>query len=359
MKNFSIYRLPRQRQCTLLLQEKGKPSLVKDISELQGQSGFVIAPFQTSDEEPAVVIHPDGAVRLLPEQLLDTTEELDLKFTFKKYSIAQQADTYSRAFDEFIQLLHDGELEKVVLTRQLTVPFEDGAIADSDEEKADRILSLYIKACEKYPRMFVALVSTETTGTWLTATPEILLEGDNGNYSTVALAGTMSYEENSASDIADSNWSEKDRKEQKIVTDYIAKELKAFSQNITIHDPITVRAGNLIHLRSDFEFSLNEDNIGKLLSTIHPTPAVCGMPKRKALETILSKEGEERHYYCGFIGTINCSGTHLFVNLRCMNIESDAFHLYAGGGLLKESTLEKEWNETEIKMNTMKDLLSS
>jgi isochorismate synthase len=51
--------------------------------------------------------------------------------------------------------------------------------------------------------------------------------------------------------------------------------------------------------------------------------------------------------------------THLYVSLRCMNIEDGVCHLYAGGGLLRDSIFEQEWDETEAKMETMKKLICS
>ena len=49
--------------------------------------------------------------------------------------------------------------------------------------------------------------------------------------------------------------------------------------------------------------------------------------------------------------------THLYVSLRCMNIEGNRYHLYAGGGLLKDSQEEQEWQETEAKLETMRNIL--
>ena len=112
-------------------------------------------------------------------------------------------------------------------------------------------------------------------------------------------------------------------------------------------------------MKTDFHFSLpDNDSLGDLLKLLHPTPAVCGLPKEKAYQFILDHEDHERRYYSGFIGMLNPDGkTDLYVNLRCMNITSEALTLYAGGGLLASSELEDEWQETEKKMRTMKNLI--
>ena len=98
--------------------------------------------------------------------------------------------------------------------------------------------------------------------------------------------------------------------------------------------------------------------LGKLLKRLHPTPAVCGLPKEETYRFIRKNEGYDRSYYSGFIGWLNPDEkSNLYVNLRCMNILSDAFVLYAGGGILASSETESEWLETEAKMQTMMHLI--
>ena len=123
--------------------------------------------------------------------------------------------------------------------------------------------------------------------------------------------------------------------------------------------PYSARAGALCHLKSDFRFTLRENNkLGDLLNLLHPTPAVCGLPKADAYRFILDHEGYNRRYYSGFIGWLDPEGrTDLYVNLRCMHIEDKILTLYAGGGLLSSSELNDEWQETEDKLQTMKALI--
>lgn len=119
-------------------------------------------------------------------------------------------------------------------------------------------------------------------------------------------------------------------------------------------------AGALSHLKTDFHFSLNDSQrLGDLLKLLHPTPAVCGLPKEEAYRFILDNEGYDRSYYSGFIGWLRPEGrTDLYVNLRCMNVKEDSLTLYAGGGLLASSELDDEFQETEKKMQTMQNLNS-
>ena len=104
---------------------------------------------------------------------------------------------------------------------------------------------------------------------------------------------------------------------------------------MTEKGPYTARAGQLVHLKTDFYFLLkNTDNIGNLLQELHPTPAVCGLPKEDAFRFILENEGYDRSYYSGFTGWLD-----------------------TGGGILASSEVESEWTETGDKMNTMKSIL--
>ena len=99
--------------------------------------------------------------------------------------------------------------------------------------------------------------------------------------------------------------------------------------------------------------------LGDFLAKLHPTPAVCGLPKEAALSAIESFETISRGYYSGFCGPWNIHDeSHLYVSLRCMQMYDERnFSLYAGGGLLKESRDKEEWEETEAKMNVMRRLL--
>jgi isochorismate synthase len=230
----------------------------------------------------------------------------------------------------------------------------------ADEKKEEKVepMDLFYRACALYPRMFIALVETEKSGCWLTATPEILLDGEGQDWRTIALAGTMKLEGEQLNGEGETlRWSTKNIQEQRIVATYITECLEQFTGDFREEGPRTVRAANLVHLRSDFTFKLeNQDHIGDLLQTLHPTPAVCGLPKREAFQFITRNEHSPRRYYSGFMGPLG-QQTHLYVSLRCMNIERNVCHLYAGGGLLKDSTEEQEWTETEAKMETMRRLL--
>ena len=204
--------------------------------------------------------------------------------------------------------------------------------------------------------MMISLSHTPVSGTWIGSTPEIILSGEGNTWNTVALAGTMPMQ----GEVMPTEWHKKEQDEQAFVSEYINKVIKKFSSKIAIKGPYTTRAGQLVHLRTDFQFGLKKTSeLGNLLDALHPTPAVCGLPKDKAYDFIIENEGYDRKYYSGIIGWLDPNGhTTLYVNLRCLNVSGNYATLYAGGGILPSSDANSEWEETQHKMKTIKLVIS-
>ena len=371
MSAFAVYRLPYGKFATMIQQTDGEPAELLSCAELNGRQGFVMAPFEITDSHPILLIRPDKVetipckgrfrpplappdsggeeIPLLsaPTGVYDSPPKLggargglnDLTSPYSNYSID---------FANFHSQLEQGTFRKIVLARC------------AEEELAESIppMELFYRACDLYPRMFISLVCTKKSGYWLTATPEILLEGKGTDWRTIALAGTVRLEGEQLSGEGETvNWSTKNIQEQRYVATYIAECLEQFTSEFSEEGPFSVRAANLVHLRSDFTFTLPSNNhLGDLLQALYPTPAVCGLPKRETFHFITHNEHTPRLYYSGFQGWLGEEETHLFVSLRCMKVEDRRYYLYAGGGLLKDSTEEQEWQETEAKLETMRGL---
>ena len=344
MQSFALYRLPHADCATLVRQREGMPAEYQSCEELNGRSGYVFAPFQVTPQQPILLIRPDDVEQLAAQQSAAGPAPIPP-------TVLSATDSYRIDFANFHAQLLQGTFRKIVLAR----------CADETLEQPLDPVSLFWLACERYPRLFISLVSTPRTGYWLTATPEVLLEGDATQWHTIALAGTMKLAADQLAGEGETlTWSTKNIQEQRIVATYITECLEQFTGDFTEQGPRTVRAANLVHLRSDFSFSLADaTRLGSLLYVLHPTPAVCGLPKREAFDFIVANEHSPRRYYSGFQGPLVMPqlATHLYVSLRCMNIEAHRCRLYAGGGLLPESDLQQEWQETEAKLQTMRALL--
>lgn len=351
-RSFAIYRIPGEKHPRFVLQSSGSARFLYHIEDLNAQSGFVVAPFQVNEQRPIVLIRRDEtefpAIDNLEEtdsKTLPFQETVKVRETENIPSATECKYVYTNCFNTFTKPLLQGTLDKLVLSRPL--PLSRPAAFSPGRA--------FYQACERYTRSYIYLCHTPQTGTWLGSTPEILLSGQEGAWQTVALAGTQSLQHGELP----TAWDEKNRREQQIVAAYIRKQLHSLEICFEESKPYAVHAGALSHLKSDFRFSLPRQNeLGNLLSLLHPTPAVCGLPKEEAYRFILRHEGYDRSYYSGFIGWLDPKGqSDLYVNLRCMHILPDRCTLYAGGGLLSSSSLEEEWQETEDKLQTMKRLL--
>jgi isochorismate synthase len=137
------------------------------------------------------------------------------------------------------------------------------------------------------------------------------------------------------------------------------ENLKESIENLKVSEPFTVQAGNLVHLRTDISGKLkSNDSLENLINSLHPTPAVCGLPKTVALAFILQNERYDRSYYTGYLGELNINNTtNLFVNLRCMQLKNSLVSIYVGGGITADSIPENEWEETVSKTEVMKKVL--
>ena len=348
MTAFAYYRLPCEQHATYVAQHVGEPEILSSVAQLNGKEGFVIAPFQPSAECPVVLIRPDEVRDFVPEaQCVDDAKG------GRRVQKSPCTEAYARDYECFHGQLERGVFRKIVLARKSTQHTRLSAEA------------LFQKACRLYPRLFVALVYTEPSGMWLMATPEILLQGNGNAFHTMSLAGTQKAPATtipplSTKAVEGLEWPQKDQEEQQYVTDYIEACIRTFSDDYRLQGPYTMTAAHLCHLRTDIHFRLPcADVLGDVLEALYPTPAVCGIPKEPARRFILSHEHEPRRYYSGFVGMLSPrADTHLFVSLRCMRLLPGGIcELYAGGGLLKESEMEKEWRETEAKMQTMMELV--
>jgi isochorismate synthase len=215
------------------------------------------------------------------------------------------------------------------------------------------LVNAFENMAKKYPNTFVSLVSTPEHGTWMGASPELLMNV-NQDYilRTMALAGTKP---------ATSDWTQKEIEEQEFVKHFIVKQFQEVGvQKFDVFGPKTFTLGHLIHLKTDFTVDLKStvqspELVGtSLLHLLHPTPAVCGLPKKPALHFINQHESFDRSFYTGYLGPSNIQEeTSLYVNLRCMQLLDDKAILYAGAGITRDSDPIKEWEETNLKIKML------
>jgi len=320
---FAAYRLPHQKDHFLI-----SGALVKSVPK---SGAFIIEGFDKSGADTTSYIVAED-IKINSSFRIITDTHCDLKST--------DQSAYLHMADAAIRALKLGQLEKVVLSK----------IKIANREDQD-IFQLFAALKDLYPSAFVFLYNVPGDGLWCGATPEVLITADDHHVATtMALAGTQKDKGLPLDQVV---WGQKEIHEQKIIEEYIAQKLENLNITYTKKGPETSRAGQVLHLRSDITMKDIDDPM-LIANVLHPGPAICGRPQETAMEWILDHEQHDRAHYCGFIGPWNINSVRsLYVNLRSMCIFKNAYVLYLGGGLTKDSIAVDEWQETELKAQTM------
>lgn len=336
---FVVYRKPNEKKVSCLAQKDKTLNILKEFNE----SGFVFAPF---DDSKNTVIFPFKKCKSFETEISfksDLETPQNLANVKAKTSLEKAQLEHEKIVQKAINFIISGSSNKIVLSRK-----EELISSNLD------VLVTLKKMLNTYNNAFVYVWFHPQIGLWMGATPERLLSVSKNVFTTMALAGTQSYKNSLRV-----NWESKERDEQQFVTNYILSSIQKCVDNLSVSNPYTIKAGNLLHLRTDITGKLKETSLlGDIVKSLHPTPAVCGLPKEVAKEFILKNEGYDRAYYSGFLGELNLyNSTNLFVNLRCMQIENSVASLYIGGGITAESIPQNEWFETVSKAEIMKKVL--
>jgi len=350
---FVVYRKPNEEKVNAILQNNDAIHTIKDFSE----SGFVFAPFDNSEETILIPFSQSNFITgsvVIPEKAGIHFNSKNDSFEAKQYHI--------NLVEKAIETIDTEELLKVVLSRKEAVDISETNPLETFKQLLNAYKSAFVY-CWFHPKV----------GLWLGATPETLLKTEGSRFSTMALAGTQPYTE--SQQIV---WGNKEVDEQKLVTDFVVDSLQSKVSTLNVSDVETVRAGNLLHLKTNITGVLN-NGIHEVLKVLHPTPAVCGLPKVMAKDFIIKNENYNREFYTGFLGELNLTQktsrnsnrrnvennayasikktSNLFVNLRCMQLKNNRAMIYVGGGITKDSIPESEWQETVIKTYVMKKVL--
>ncbi len=356
---FALFRLPGTSGPELVLQKRRDMESFPDLRQLKAERGFMVAPFMGSTAHPGVLIRADvqqhglnGLEPLLPTTGYDSRTETAARPGDESRTAAGPGnhvlfnkENYLSSVKELIGLIHRGKLEKAIISRTVHTKLPAGFSPGE----------FFFSMLESLEESFVYLVNLPGRAIWAGASPEILLLQDRGVYKTVALAGTLPANA--------PKWSAKEYEEQGIVAGYIEQKLADNSiEDYKRTGPYSSRSGHVAHLKTEYSFTGTggDDWLVNLVEDLHPTPAVGGIPKEEAIAFIHRHEPHDREYYTGYLGKWNIHNeTQLFVNLRCMKIQGDQATLYAGGGITGSSDPEKEWEETNMKAQTLLSILEN
>ena len=384
----ALWRLPNQKSKHLIVSlDEVLPRITVDLDELP--AGFLISSFDNITDSSTDTVTSKPAQTLFLRADLQAVFSENSQVSSKRIS-SEKADRfwhtltnrsdnqttqskpslpvtflpdpnaeskYIRNVEEAVEAMQSGEFRKVVLSRTKRVQFAD----------APNAVKLFDKLCQTYPTAFVSAVAIpERSQIWISATPERLVSTDaNGIFQTAALAGTQSAfnPDGTAKRPPEAMWSQKEIEEQAIVCRYIIECFKKIRLREYIEEgPKSIIAGNLMHLGTRFTVDTQAVRYPQLgtvmLRLLHPTSAVCGTPRDVAFSFIREHETHDREFYSGFLGPVNIdtsegAATDIFVHIRCMKLEGKLATLYAGAGITEDSVPEREWQETEMKCQTL------
>jgi salicylate biosynthesis isochorismate synthase/menaquinone-specific isochorismate synthase len=260
---------------------------------------------------------------------------------------------YEEAVRQVVERIRAGELEKIVLAREVRVH------APAPIDPAPVLGALR----EVFPACFCFCVGTPEAA-FVGASPELLVRREGARAQTVALAGTA---RRSADPAVDDHLGEqlrqspKERQEHRIVAGRIERTLERVSLWTAAGDaPSLVRVQNVQHLATPIRAQLREPRSAlELAGLLHPTPAVGAEPRELADSLIPALEGLDRGWYAGAIGWMDLSGDGEFcVALRCALLRGSVAHLYAGCGIVRDSVPAEELAESEVKLEALLPLLA-
>ncbi|WP_291868547.1 chorismate-binding protein [Maribacter sp.] len=351
---FVLYRKPSSTIVNGGFQNTPEVYHVKTFKE----KGFVFAPFNA--ELPVVLMHLDDHVMAPYVPLLKEEEHKRTECNIEE----SDKDFHIQLVKKGIAEIKKDAFKKVVLSRKIVV--------DCTRDP----FILFTALLQKYSAAFCYLWYHPKIGMWLGATPEILMRLEGKRLTTMSLAGTKPYVEEQ-----EAQWGAKELEEQELVTEYITTALKDKVDKLVSSKVASIRAGNLWHLRTKLTADIKNESLQSIVKVLHPTPAVCGMPKEVTQSFILKEENYDRLFYTGYLGELNVKQENLrttrrrntenrayksikivsdlYVNLRCMQLIKEKAFVYVGGGITKDSDPEKEWEETVNKSKTMLSILGA
>lgn len=254
-----------------------------------------------------------------------------LSFNLNGFEEENQND-YQEKLANVIGFIKQNNLSKLVISRRELLNYNGLKV---------NLTQTFLNLCKSYPNAFVYFFIKEGK-CWMGAFSEILgkFNKKTSQFETMSLAGTISVND---------NWTKKEIEEQKPVTNFIRNVLGKFSENMEQSETYDHVSGNIKHLRTDFKAQITQENLENIISELHPTPAVCGIPKDLCQNAIEQFEKYPRKLYAGYIKVETEEYIQYFVNLRCAEFFKNAALIYVGGGITAESSVEKEWQETELK----------
>ena len=323
------------------------------LARQDGQARLTVNVGVDGDEAPDALV---DRVRLRLAELLPASMPLLDPEPVERPRVASALPPshYEDAVARAVERIEAGELEKVVLAREVRVhaprPLDPAPVFGGMREA--------------FPACYCFCVGTPEVA-FLGASPELLIRREGSRAQTVALAGTT---RRSADPAVDDHLGEqlarspKERGEQAIVARRIQRTLEGVSLwTAASEEPQLVKVQNVQHLGTPIRAQLREPVAAvQLAGLLHPTPAVGGEPWEQAQPLIPALEGLDRGWYAGPVGWTDLwEDGEFFVAIRSALLRGAVAYLYAGDGIVRDSVPAEELAETEVKLEALLPLLAA
>ncbi|UEP46802.1 isochorismate synthase [Burkholderia ambifaria] len=261
------------------------------------------------------------------------------------------ADVYADAVAWAVARIRAGELDKVVLARTL----------EATGETPVDVASLVARLASCNPHGYTFSVDLGAGRTLLGASPELLVSRFGGVVRANPLAGSAPRSRDPAEDRRRAQAllaSVKDLDEHRVVVEAVRDSLAPLCRRLEVPAcPTLVHTESMWHLSTEVRGETEADALTLALA-LHPTPAVCGAPRAAARDCIRDAEPFDRGFYAGMLGWVDAQGDgEWVVTIRCAEAFDRTLRLYAGAGVVGESTPDGERAETAAKFRTMLDAL--
>jgi len=265
-----------------------------------------------------------------------------------KDRVEVKSEEWKQAVTRVVRDLEKGPLKKVVLARELRLLFDHKV---QIEQVLNRLL---IEQVESYVFAF------ESKGDcFLGASPERLVKKERDQVYSTCLAGSIARGGNEVEDEQlgeDLLNDDKNLMEHQYVVDMIKEAMEDTCSEVVIPErPCLLKLKNIQHLYTPVKGTVNQDiSILYLVEKLHPTPALGGLPKEHAVMKIREIEDLDRGFYAGPIGWLDYQGNGEFaVAIRSGLVQGDEASIFAGCGVVEDSIVEMEYQETNIKFTPM------
>lgn len=287
--------------------------------------------------------------------LYDNTAAIDkqVEVSKKKHSFQIMHDDYrlwQSFFQNIMNELRTGEIEKVVASRCVEIQCETTI----------NVESILLNLFENNKKSFI-FAYQKNEEVFIGASPEILVHKNGSEITSYALAGTMAksiHEEENAA-IGERLLNDcKNTLEHNIVVEEILNSMKKATTKVKKGDTCLEELKNVFHLKTLITATDDKLDLLEWVKNLHPTPAMGGKPKGKAVEIIKKLETYDRGLFAAPLGIVERDGNGIFVvGIRSALIEGNKLFAYAGCGIVEQSDCREEYEEINNKLRTIIEAL--